>query len=63
MLNTYAKTREADVMSVLDNFLKNPEYASKLLNHTFKTQAEFNKQMDSFARGITSVIANTKEDE
>ncbi|MET0573075.1 MAG: hypothetical protein ABWZ79_16755 [Pedobacter agri] len=61
LLNGYFKTREADVMAVLDNFLKNPEYAPKLLNHKFKTQAEFNKQMANFQNQTISTITNIKE--
>jgi len=61
MLNGYFKSRESDVMAVLDNFLKNPEYAPKLLNHKFTTQAAFNKEMDKFTKQITSIAANTKE--
>lgn len=63
MINRYFKTRESNVMEVLDNFLKNPEYAPKLLNHKFKTQNEFNNQMDSFAKQITTTIATTKDKE
>lgn len=61
MLDRYLKSREGDVMGVLDSFLKNPEYAPKLLNHKFKTQAEFNKEMDSFARQAASVAADSKD--
>ena len=61
MLGTYFRRRESDVMQVLDNFLKNPEYAPKLLNHQFKTQAEFNKQMDMFLKQTASTIPNLDE--
>lgn len=63
MLNRYFKTREADVMEVLDNFLKNPEYAPKLLNHKFKTQAEFNNEMNSFMKQMASTTANIDDNQ
>jgi hypothetical protein len=62
MLGNYMKNREADIMGVLDNFLKNPEYAPKLLNHKFKTQAEFNNQMESFIKQGISITANNSKD-
>lgn len=61
MLSNYMKSRESDVMAVLDNFLKNPEYAKKLLSHEFKSQAEFNKEMNRISKQIVPVASN-KED-
>lgn len=61
MLGRYIKTQEADVMGVLDNFLKDPEYAPKLLNHKFKTQAEFNAQMDNFYKQGVSAVSNLND--
>lgn len=63
MLNRYLKGREADVMEVLDNFLKNPEYASKLLNHKFKTQVEFNKQIKEFSKKAVPIVSTSNDKE
>jgi hypothetical protein len=61
-LGNYMKTKEADVMTVLDNFLKDPEYAHKLLNHKFKNQMEFNKEMNILSKQGTSIISKKESD-
>lgn len=61
MLNGYIKNKESDVMAVVDKVLKDKEYAHKLITHKFKTQSEFNKEINQIIKQSSSVISNTKD--
>lgn len=58
-LNRYMKTREADMMGVLDNVLKKPEELERLLSYKFDNQTQFNKYLDRLAQGRGAIIAST----
>lgn len=57
MLNRAAKNKEVDVMGALDNILKHPEEATRILKKQFKSQSEFNKYLQSMAPTVARKIA------
>ncbi len=60
-IERYAASKEADVMAVLDKFLREPDYAHKLFTHKFESQADFNKWMNSIVKKSVPIAANKKE--
>jgi hypothetical protein len=62
MLNGYLKSREGEVMSIVDKVLKDPEYAHKLMTHKFKNQHDFDKEMSALvAKKLSTIGATNKE--